>query len=426
MRLKREPSAFDVAVVGAGAAGQMAAIAAAEEGRRVLLLEQMDRPGLKVLASGGGRCNLTNLAGRAAFVAAFGREGRFIGPALDLLGPADLRLFMDRLGVPTAAPDGFHVYPASRRAADVQAALGRRIGQLGVTLRVGCAVRGLWLDGGRLAGVETASAGRIAAGRVVLACGGKSWPDLGGTGGGYALARQAGHTIVEPVPALVPLVVRERWPGRLAGVSLSGARVRIALARQSKAGATGDVLFTHRGLSGPAVLDLSGTVAELLARGKPVPLYVEPVPGVDESGWVNQLEAWRGARGRSGVANLLGERLPASLARELCRMAGLEDGATAAHLAAGRRDALAHMLGAIELAVTATEGFEAAFVTRGGVRLREVDPATLAGRRLPGLYLAGELLDLDGPSGGFNLQWAFASGRLAGKSAAASAPPHLP
>jgi len=275
----------------------------------------------------------------------------------------------------------------------------------------------LWIDAGRLVGVEMADGTRIAAARVVLACGGKSWPTLGGTGGGYDLARQAGHTIVEPVPALVPLVTRESWPARLAGVVIHGAGVCIDLPGQPKAGVTGDVLLTHRGLSGPVVLDMSGTVARLLERRGPVPLRIELVAGMDAARWGGQVDEWRRSQGRRRISTLLRDYLPGSLCREIRRQAGIAEGTTVAQLSAPGRDALVTHLSALTLTVTATEGFDVAFVTRGGVRLRDVDPATLAGRCLPNLYLAGELLDIDGPCGGFNLQWAFASGYLAGRSA---------
>jgi predicted Rossmann fold flavoprotein len=410
-------TAFDVAVVGAGAAGQMAAIAAAEEGRRVVLLEQMERPGLKILASGGGRCNLTNLAPPAEFREAFGRQGRFTTPAMDAMGPKTLRRLLHQLGVPTVVCDGTHVYPASQHAADVQAALHRRLEQLGGTVRLGCTVGKLWIDAGRLMGVATDAPDLIAANRVVLACGGKSWPTLGGTGGGYALARQAGLTIREPLPALVPLVTRQRWPTRLAGVSLHDARVWIDSPGEDKSGRTGDVLLTHRGISGPAVLDISGRVSQLLRRG-PVPLRIELVATMDAFHWVRRLEDWRRSAGRRGVANLLQDHLPRSLCAAMCDLAGVKERTSAAHLSAVERDALAKILGGLELTVTATEGFDVAFVTRGGVDLKGVAPNSLQSRTLAGLFLAGEMLDLDGPSGGFNLQWAFASGWLAGKSAA--------
>ncbi|NLX13590.1 MAG: aminoacetone oxidase family FAD-binding enzyme [Phycisphaerales bacterium] len=412
-----EESGFEVLVVGAGAAGQMAAIAAAEQGRRVGLLEQMDRPGLKILASGGGRCNLTNLVTTEEFIAAFGRSGRFTGPALAQMGPAMLRTFMDRLGVATITPDGCHVYPAGERATEVQNALRRRLDELGVELHTRTEVIRLRVESGRLRGVETKIGHGFAAERVVLSCGGRSWPRLGGTGGGYALAEQAGHKLVEPLPALVPLVTRETWPSRLAGVSLSNARVRIDHAGQSRVGLVGDVLFTHRGLSGPVALDLSGTVAGLLRRYGTVSLRIALIAGMNASRWAERLDEWRKETGRRGIASMLREYLPASMGSLLVELAGVKERTPVAQLTAGQRDTLADLLGGIELTVTDTEGFETAFVTRGGVVLGEVRPDTLESRRLPGLYLAGELLDLDGPCGGYNLQWAFASGYLAGRSA---------
>ncbi len=413
---------FDVLIVGAGAAGQMAAIAAAEQGRCVGLIEQMDQPGLKVLASGGGRCNLTNLVTTEDFIAAFGRSGRFMGPALELMGPPLLRAFMDRLGVSTVAADGCHVFPTSGRAADVQAALRHRLGELGVRIRTRTTADRLWIENGNLHGVETTGGQCLAAKRVVLACGGRSWPRLGGTGGGYTLATQVGHKLIEPLPALVPLITQEKWPALLAGVSLSSARVRIDRPGQSKAGTVGDVLFTHRGLSGPAVLNLSGTVAGLLRRHGPVPLRIELIAGMDARRWTTRLDEWRKQAGRRGVASLLREHVPASLSLLLIELAKANEKTTIAQLAGNQRDALADLLGGLALTVTDTEGFETAFVTRGGVALGEARPETLESRRLPGLYLAGELLDLDGPCGGYNLQWAFASGYLAGLGAARAEP----
>ncbi len=413
---------FEVLIVGAGAAGQMAAIAAAEQGIRVGLLEQMHQPGMKLLASGGGRCNLTNLVTTEEFIAAFGRSGRFMSPALELMGPSLLQAFMDRLDVPTMVSGGCHVYPVSERAADVQAALRRRLDELGVDLRPRTTVVRLWIDAGYLRGVEARGGQRFAAKRVILTCGGRSWPRLGGTGGGYALAEQAGHKLVEPLPALVPLVTRETWPARLAGVSLRHARVRIDRPGQSRVGKVGDVLFTHHGLSGPAVLNLSGMVAELLKRHGPVPLRIELIAGMDAKCWTALLNQWRIEAGRRSMVTLLREHLPASVSALLIELAGVKERTTAAQLTAGQREALVALLGGLELTVTDTEGFETAFVTRGGVALSEVSPETLESRRLSGLYLAGELLDLDGPCGGYNLQWAFASGYLAGLHAARTKP----
>ena len=410
-------TSFDVAVVGAGAAGQMAAIAAAEEGRKVLLLEQMNQPGLKILASGGGRCNLSNLVEPAEFRTAFGRQGRFITAAMAVMGPENLRQFLDGIGVPTIVEDGARVYPVSQRSGDVQSALRKQIKNLGVKLRLGSAIRRLWIDSGELLGVEVHANQRIAAGRVVLACGGKSWPKLGGTGGGYTLARQAGLEITEPLPALVPLCTRDRWPARLAGVSLRKVRLWIDLPGQDKTGLTGDLLFTHGGLSGPIALNISGQISELLREG-PVPLRIELIAGMGTAQWSQRLEDWRNLDGGRRVVKLLQDYLPRSVCTVLCELGDMKEQTSVAHLTADNRESLIKLLSGVQLTVTSTEGFETAFVTRGGVKLQQVDPKTLQSRSLAGLYLAGEVLDLDGPSGGFNLQWAFASGWLAGKSAA--------
>ncbi|MCX6998219.1 MAG: NAD(P)/FAD-dependent oxidoreductase [Kiritimatiellaeota bacterium] len=407
-----------VVVVGAGPAGLLAAIAAARQGARVQVLEQMDRPGLKLLASGGGRCNLTNTLPAADYPARFGRQGRFLAPSLTACGPDRLREFFAELGVRTHSPDGFHVYPVTDSAATVLAALLQELERCAVPVRLGMKVTSLVYAVGNLQGVRAAGAA-IPAEAVVLAAGGCSYPELGGTGGGYALAQAAGHALVAPVPALVPLVTRETWPGELAGVSLAQARLELDLPRRSRPAVQGALLFTHRGLSGPAVLDLSGAVAELLAQGSVAPLRLSLLPGASAASLHGLMGLWHSAQGRRSVARLLAEEgLPQALARSVVRLAGLAADRTAAQLTASERRALVGCLTACPLTVTATEGFARAMVTRGGVALREVAPATLASRKMPGLFFAGEVLDLDGPCGGFNLQWAFASGWLAGRRAA--------
>ena len=405
----------DVAVVGAGPAGLMAAIAAAERGASVAVLEQLDRPGARLLATGGGRCNLTNLLAPAEFMARFGRQGRFMQPALEALDQVGLRQFLHSLGVPTHAPDGLHVYPTSDSAVTVQSALWRRARKLGVAVHLAARVSALWIEAGALRGLQMEGR-RLAAPRVILATGGRSYPSLGGSEVGYTLARQAGHTIVEPTPALVPLVVAEPWTRKCAGVAVSPARIWIPLTGQPRAGLTGDVLFTHTGLSGPAVLDLSGDVAALLAKHETVPLGLDLAPGTSADQWRRRFEKWRTRHGRATVARLLDQHLPRSLAAALCEVCGISPATRPSQVTQGQQAALVERLTALPLTVTGTEGWDRAMVTRGGVNLKEVDPQTLGSRRLRGLAFAGEILDLDGPSGGFNLQWAFSSGRLAGMS----------
>jgi len=433
--IRRIVGSFDVVIAGAGPAGMMSALAAADPrpggaaaaGDRPLhaaICEHMDQPGVKLLATGGGRCNLTNTLPVREFIDRFGPRGRFAQPALAAMGPDVLREFLNAMGVPTFCPNGAHVFPRSDSAADVRDALWRRCRELGVRFLLRTRATGLRIEGGRLRGVRTPS-GDLDAPRVILATGGKSCRRLGATGDGYELARQAGHSIVSPTPALTPLIVKERWARELAGVGLSGASIRVepphraspARRRTVRMERHGDILFTHTGLSGPAVLDLSGDAAEMLADRPTVTIRIDLSPGTTAGDWLAAFDRWQGVAGRKTVRSLLGERLPAAVSDAICRLAGLVPDARAAHLSAAQRRALAGLLTNLPLTVTATGGMDDAMVTRGGVDLKEIDPRTLQSRLLPGLYLAGELLDLDGPCGGFNLQWAFSSGYLAGLSA---------
>jgi len=396
----------DVLVIGAGPAGLMGAMAAAEAGLRVTIAERMDRPALKLLASGGGRCNLSNLLPEEAFMKAFGRHGRFIQPALREFDVAALREFLARLGIQTTEEET-KIFPRGGARA-VYDALLSELQRLKVELRTECEVRAWTPDG-----AET-SDGPLHARAILLATGGRGYPALGGSPRGYELARGAGHRIVRPIPADVPLLTEESWTRDLAGVSLRNANLRIALKGFPKAGRTGDLLFTHRGLSGPVALDASGDVAERLQVDPLVPVRVAPAPDFDP------LAALRAAGNRS-IVNALRDRLPAALTRALCRQCGIDPDRPASKTDARAASRLTERVRGFDLSVHGTEGFEKAMVTRGGAALDEIDPRTLESRRRPKLYLAGELLDLDAPCGGFNLHWAFASGRLAGRSAARAA-----
>jgi len=405
-----------VVVVGGGPAGLMAALSAAEDGARVLLFEQLRRPGAKLLVTGGGRCNLTNQLDAPALAEAFGKRGRFMRPALAGMDGPGLCRFMAGIGLPTCCPDGFHVYPADHSALSVRDALLRRCAEAGVAVETHAGVTALDHGNGRVRAVETV-AGRHPASAVVLATGGCSYAALGAAGSGYAFARAAGHTVVSPVPALVPLVMKEGGARGLAGVSVPAAEVRVDR-KGVKARRAGSVLFTHRGLSGPLILDLSGEVSALLAIQGEVVLCMNWCAGQREEDWLSRFGTWHRTAGRKMIRSLLGEHVPGSCAALLCEAAGLGADARAMSFSRAQRLTLAQRLTATRWTVTATEGWSKAMVTRGGVALDEVDSRTLMSRRIEGLYFAGELLDLDGPCGGYNLTWAFASGYLAGRDAA--------
>lgn len=412
----------NVTVIGAGPAGMMAAIAAAAAGAQVTLCERQAKPGRKLAASGGGRCNLTNRLDAETFMRRFGPQGRFLSHALRRFGRDELLRHLQEWGVPCAAEDGFHYFPASQRATDVLQALTQRLTQLGVHIRASTTARDLEIEGGRVRGVTT-DGETLPSDAVILAAGGAAWPALGGCSLGYGLAKRAGHAIVDPVPALVGLKTRETWPTQCSGVTLPDARAWIDQPEFRKRGTAGILLFTHAGLSGPLILDLSGDVNALLRTMPAVPLRISLTPGVAPAEWRGRMEQWRIRRGTKSVRNLLAECLPRSLAGALAQACGIGPELAAARITAQARDRLIEGLSAAPLTVAGSGGMRQAMVTRGGVCLKEVSPADLQSRLVKGLYFAGEVLDLDGPCGGYNLQWAFSSGWLAGAAAAEGQPP---
>ena len=406
----------DVLVVGAGPAGMMAAISSALRGASVTLCEQLAHPGAKLLATGGGRCNITNTLNDEEFMIRFGKNGRFMQPTLSTMNSSKLRAFLADHGVPTVAFDGFHIYPASNTSASVFHALWKLCAERNVKRLLGTKAKALVIQNESVTGLETSS-GPIATRNVVLATGGKSYPDLGATGSGYGLAARFGHTITPPLPVLVPLVTRETWPRELSGVGLRQVHVWIDLPRWRKYSCNGDMLFTQTGVSGPVILDLSRDVVPLLQKHSDVPIRLNLQPETAVEQWKARFDEWRSAHGRKKIVNLLDRHLSASLARMVLRLAVIAEDVHAASFSRPQRDAVLELVTRLPLTVKSAGGFDNAMVTRGGVSLREVDPKTLQSRKIRGLYFAGEILDLDGPCGGYNLQWAFSSGWLAGASA---------
>ncbi len=408
-------SAKTVLIIGAGPAGLTAAINAAQNGCRVIVFEQQNQVGLKLLASGGGRCNLTNTLDVPHLTAAFGRQGRFAMQALNLLPPEKLREFFAVNGVETEVTDGFHVFPKSGRAKDILTALLNLCKNLNVEIKTSRKVEKLIIENNQLEGIQTVN-GKVAGDYVIIAGGGKGYPKLGGDGGAYLLAEQAGHKINTPLPALVGLRSMEQWPGRCTGISFEKVTATIDLPKYRKNICKGELLFTHHGVSGPAIIDLAGDVSRLLTKTHEVPLKINLFPEISIGEWQNLFKERQLNSGKKQISRILSQDLPKALANEFCEIANIPNDMKMAELKAEARNELCLLLNALPLTIKSTDGWDKAMLTHGGVALKKVNPDTLESRLLKGLFFAGEVLDLQGPCGGYNLQWAFASGKLAGSN----------
>jgi predicted Rossmann fold flavoprotein len=407
-----------VIVIGAGPAGLMAAGQAAAAGAHTLLLEKMNRTGRKLCITGKGRCNLSNIAPVEDFIGHFGPNGRFLRQALSRFTSDDLVSFLEEQGVPTVTERGGRVFPASDKAQDVLDALVRWAREMGVALRTQAAVESLIVDGDRVAGVQLAGGAKERTSAVIISTGGASYPATGSTGDGYRMAESAGHTIVPVRPALVPLETAGNAAHCLQGLSLRNISLRVLVDGRKQAEAFGEMLFTHFGVSGPIVLTLSRQVVEALQAGKGVVLSIDLKPALDEQKLDARLLRDLDAHGKQHLVTLLQGLLPRTLIPVCLDQTSIPADKVAHQITAEERGRLRTWLKDFRLPVTGHRTFAEAIITAGGVSTAEVDPRTMASRLVQGLYFAGEVLDIDGDTGGYNLQAAFSTGWLAGRSAA--------
>ena len=407
-----------VIVVGAGAAGLMAAGRAAEAGAETLLLEKMRRPGRKLEITGAGRCNLTNVSPLAEFIEHFEPNGRFLRQAFSQFFASELVDFFSERGLATVTERGGRVFPASGRAKDVVETLCRWVAERGVTVGTLSPVRRLLVDGHRVVGVGLPRGRVHRADAVVLATGGASYPATGSTGDGYELARSVGHKVVPIRPALVPLETAGRTARDLQGLSLKNVTLSARMDGKKQAQAFGEMLFTHFGLSGPIVLALSRKVVDALRAGEKVAVSIDLKPALDERQLEARLLRDLTAHGRQKFGTLLKGLLPRKLIPVCAESTGISPDKLAHQVTAPERKRLRVWLKDFRLDVTGHRPFEEAIITAGGVDTREVDPRTMASRLVDGLYLTGEVLDIDGDTGGYNLQAAFSTGWVAGRCAA--------
>ena len=396
----------------------MAAGRAAELGAETLLLEKMNRPGRKLCITGKGRCNLTNVAPLSDFIIRFGPNGQFLRQAFSRFFSAELVALFEELGVPTVTERGGRVFPVSGQAREVVDALVHWVRKRGVTLRTRSPVERLLVEGGRVVGVQVSPNRVHRSDAVIIATGGASYPATGSTGDGYRLAQSVGHTIVPIRPALVPLETAGDIAPRLQGLSLRNVGVRVWVNEKKQAEAFGEMLFTHFGVSGPIILALSRQVVDALRLGQRVTLSIDLKLALDERRLDARLLRDLDAHGKQQFHTLLKDLLPRKLIPVCIDLVGIPPNRVAHQITAQERERLRIWLKDFRLEVTGHRSFTEAIITAGGVDTREVDPRTMASRLVEGLYLAGEVLDVDADTGGFNLQAAFSTGWLAGRAAA--------
>lgn len=405
-----------VIVIGGGPAGLMAAGAAAEVGARVCLLERHAQCGRKLLVTGGGRCNLTHEADRDTLAAAFDAARRFVRPAFAQADATWLRTYFAHRGVPTHALEDGCVFPDSEQAGDVLAALLSACRAAGVSIRTGAAASELLTSGARITGVRVEGES-LSADAVVLATGSPAWGGVGADDAGMRLARDVEHPVTPLYPALAPLFHDEADLHAMSGHVLPSVHLRLEDLRRHK-GWNGALLLTHTGFSGPVAINASGAVAQRLAEtGRAVPVRLHLTPERDAVAWDEQFRLWQRTDGKKRIATLLAPFVGSRLAVLLCTRSG------GAEVHAGEcprdvRRAVIDHLTAWRVEIVRTGRMKGAMVARGGLERSAFVPATLESRVVSGLYAAGEVLDCDGACGGFNLQWAFSSGHLAGTSAA--------
>jgi predicted flavoprotein YhiN len=442
-RGENRPENRDVVVIGGGASGMMAAGRAACMGAKAILLEKTDSVGKKILISGKSRCNVTNSCGMNDFFPMYGPNGRFLYSAFNRFFREDLLSLLDRFGVQTKTERGGRIFPASDNAKDVVHALRLYMKEGGVKLRLNAPVNEILMENKRILGVRTAKE-MVPAGAVILAAGGASWHETGSNGDSFRLAASAGHTIVKPRPALVPLVVVEIERAKsMQGAALKNVRltsfrgraqdfspemvpqndVGRGLERKRKKGVLiesrmGEMMMTHFGIGGPITLLMSLAVVDALQEG-PVAVAIDLKPALSAKELRLRLQRDFDAYGKQSFRSLLAGLLPRKMIEPFIEMTGIPAERKGSQISAPEREKLLFLLKGLCFNIKGSLPLNAGIVTAGGASLSEIDPRTMASRLVEGLFFCGEAMDIDADTGGYNLQAAFSTGHVAGDSAAA-------
>ncbi len=405
-------------MIGGGPAGLMAAGTAAQKGIPTLLVEKMEQPGRKLRITGKGRCNLTNYTELRTFISHFGKNGSFLYQAFSRFFIEDLLTFLHTLGIKTVVERGGRVFPASNDANEVTDSFIAWAQEQGVEVRTHSAVREIFILEGRVQGVLLEDGNKITADAVILATGGASYTGTGSSGDGFRMAEKAGHSIIPIRPALVPLKTSGDTAPHMQGLSLKNVRATVYIDEKKSISEFGEMLFTHFGLSGPIILTLSGQVVDALRIGNKVTISIDLKPALDEQKLDARLLRELDAHGKRHFDSMLKTLLPQKMIPICAEQVAIAEEKLCNQITARERSVLLHWLKDFRFSISGSLPLEAAIITAGGVALPEVDPRTLQSKIVHGLFFAGEVLDLNADTGGYNLQAAFSTGWLAGDSAA--------
>jgi predicted Rossmann fold flavoprotein len=409
-------TSYDIAIIGAGAAGCMAAIRARRSGKSVVLLEKNELIGKKILMTGKGRCNLTNSGKLDTFIEKFGRPGQFLRNAFYAFSNEDVMDFFRSNGLELKSERQGRVFPLSDSARSVTQVLEKCLEENKVDVRYKVRIRELKKDAGSF--LMDTDGGPIRAKKVILATGGASYKDTGSTGDGFQIAQALGHTILPLKPGLVPLKTKETWVKEVQGLALKNIRLIFIAGKKKIKSDVGELLFTHFGVSGPLVLDMSADIVKLLSEEGQVSLSIDLKPGIDSSEMEDKLLREIKEHGGREIKTMLAGALPLKLAPLIMKLVDIDLHKKVHQMNKDDRRKLAKILKELPLTITGPLALEEAMVTCGGVSIKEIDPRTMESKIVPGMYFAGEIIEGGAPSGGYNLQQAFSTGYLAGESAA--------
>lgn len=408
-----------IVIIGGGPAGMMAAITAASYGADVTLIEKKDRVGRKLHITGKGRCNLTADVERDALIKGFPRNGRFLYSAFHTFSNQDLIRFFNERGLATKTERGQRVFPVSDDAGEVVRVLEEAVRRAGIRVKTASPVKAIQIENGMVIGVTTEKE-TFTADAVIVATGGLSYPATGSTGDGYRWAEKAGHTVADPRPGLVPLLAAEPWVAEMQGLSLRNVKATAFTDTGKKINEDfGELLFTHFGLSGPIILSMSHAIGEYLyEKKKNVTVRLDLKPALSEEKLNDRVQRDLTKHARKQYKNALGDLLPAKMIPVFIALSGIDPDKECSQITRAERLAMIRLLKGMEITVTGTRPIAEAIITAGGVSVKEIQPKTMESKIVRGLFFAGEVLDVDGYTGGYNLQAAFSTGYVAGLNAA--------